>query len=177
VKRAGWVWICGALGCSGAPQTQDQTAITWSASWSAESGINATVVFPAPNDASAAAVQAGVAVDGGTFNTYSDTLGNGFSLAGTSSAAASFFNPKVTGIGSGNAPPTASLTRAVPDAGNTFYFFVNKSGLPTINVQFEYTAQRDCGPGCGGKKSWTYSGSIGTGDQSVQMTYVEEKQP
>jgi hypothetical protein len=176
VKR--WVWLCGALGCSSPPQTQDETAVTWSASWTAEPGINATVAFPAPNEAAAAtAIQQGAIPDGGTFNSFSDPQGNGFALAGLSGVSASYVNARLTGLGSGNALPQASLTRGVPDAGNSFYFFVNKSGLPIINVTFEYTAQRDCGGGCGGKKSWTFSGSIGPGIQSVPLTYVEEKQP
>jgi hypothetical protein len=177
VKR--WVWICGALGCSSPPQTQDETAVTWTASWTAESGINATVAFPAPNESVAAsAIQQGIGVDGGTFAPFSDPNGNGFSLAGQTSVSASFVTARLTGLGSGTGLPQTSLARGVADGGTQFYFFVNKSGLPSIGVTFEYTVQRNCGVSCGGKRSWTYSNpSLGTGTQVVTLTYAEEKQP
>jgi hypothetical protein len=43
-----------------------------------------------------------------------------------------------------------------------------------VPVEFEYTATRDCGAGCGGKRSWTYKDTASPGLEPVSMTYVEE---
>jgi hypothetical protein len=180
--RVGCVAFCAAAACSSPPQKQGETAITYLASFSAEEGINAVVIFPMPGDGSEPTVQQDITVDGGTFSLssapqYDDAEGVGFTLVGVGSVSASFYNAHVTGVGGGTAIPPASLTRGDDAGSNTYYFHVNKPGEAIISIQFEYTAQRDCGGGCGGKQSWTFTGPIGLGLQAVPLTYTEEKQP
>jgi hypothetical protein len=180
--RAGCLALCAVAACSPPPQKQNETAITYAASFTAEAGINAVVIFPMPGDGSEPTVQEGILLDGGTFSLssapqYDDAEGVGFTLIGVGSVSASFFDAHVTGVGSGSAIPTASLTRGADAGVNTYYFHVNKPGEAIINVQFEYTAQRNCGGECGGTQSWTFAGPIGLGLQAVPLTYTEEKQP
>jgi hypothetical protein len=176
------VWpLCAvlALGCSSPPQKQDETQVTYNASFTSSQG-DANVVFPSPNDNSAATVQAGLAIaDGGTFSTFDDGHGTGFALESFVGAASmTYTNAHLTGLGSGAALPQVALFRQDPDGGpNDYFFVVNKAGEPIVQVQFEYTAQRDCGSHCGGKRSWTYSGQVGTGLQVVTLSYTEEQQP
>ena len=80
------------------------------------------------------------------------------------------------GVAAGRGPPDLFLTTQVLDAGPAeAYLRVNKSGSAIVTVSFELTASRDCGNGCGGKRSWTFSGPVGIALQPVTMNYVEEK--
>jgi hypothetical protein len=62
----------------------------------------------------------------------------------------------------------------VPDASTTErYFQVNKSGSALINIEFEYSATRDCGGSCGGSRSWKYTGPVGLSVQAVTVEFTE----
>jgi len=163
-----------ALGCSAPPQTKDETAVTYRASFSAEPGVGTKVVFPWIGDGAAFAAQSALSVsDGGSFAIETDNEGLGLALSGQGDVSVSFSDAHVTGVGSGTGVPEASLTRPDPDGG--YFFRVNKGGKALVNVQFEYTASRDCGDKCGGTRSWKYSGPVGLALQQVTLQYSEEK--
>ena len=59
--------------------------------------------------------------------------------------------------------------------GYSRYFRVNKGGASTADVEFEYTASRACGLGCGGQRSWKFSGAVSIGGPQPTMTEYEER--
>lgn len=163
--------------CGPPPQAQDEASVVYRLKFVAEASANTTVTFPLPLDAAKDAILMGlVAPDGGTISYATGvTVDIGTSLTGRGELEAIFTSKKVPGWPSSNEAPLAMLSRAVPDAGpNDFYIHVNKNGAAMAQVEFEYTASRECGNGCGGKRSWKFSGPVGLALQPVTMTYVEE---
>jgi len=177
VRAMSFITVGLALGCSAPPQTKEETAVHYRASFSAEPGVATKVVFPWLGDGAAFAAQSGLSVsDGGSFALETDNEGLGLAVSGQGDVSVSFDDAHVTGVGSGKAVPEASLTRLAPDGGTTEYLFrVNKGGKALVNVDFEYTASRDCGAECGGTRSWKYQGSVGLALQQVSLQYSEEK--
>jgi len=167
-----------ALGCGGPPpQTKDEAAVTYRAAFTSEAGVSAKVTFPLPDDASQQLVTQGLVVsDGGTARVESSPEGTGLALEGRGRVEASFTSKQVKGLGEGTGVPEAVLSRQVPDGGTgDRYFRVNKGGSAQVAVEFEYTASRDCGGGCGGKRTWKYEGPVGLSLQEVATDFSEEK--
>jgi len=164
------------LSCGG-PQGKDEASLIYRASFRAEAGVQATVAFPFVADGAAAAVQAGLTVtDGGSFTVEDQPEGRALVVVGQGSVTVLFDGAKVKGLDSAGGIPQAELTRQVPDAGTTErYFKVNKGGVANVQVDFEYTATRDCGPGCGGTRSWTYLGPVGLTVQQISVLFSEAK--
>ena len=165
------------LACGGAPQTRTEAAVVYRAGFSAEEGVTTRVTFPLPDDAAQLAVESGYSVtDGGTVTFVMGDQGIGLALEGKGTQSASFVAKAVKGYADGSGPPEAKLTRPVPDAGvNDYFFSVNKGGSAVAQIDFQYTASRDCGVGCGGSKSWSLTGPVGLALQEVTLSYVEEK--
>ena len=165
------------VACGGPPQAKDEAAITYHLQFSAEAGVITEVIFPVPLDAAQDSILALLtASDGGTITPVDMSLGKGLSLKGQGAIAADYFVKAVRGWDAGNGAPDAVLSLHVPDGGANEYFVrVNKGGSAQCAIEFEYTAARDCGPGCGGSRSWKYSGNVGTSIQRISMNYVEEK--
>jgi hypothetical protein len=166
--------LMAASGCGG-PQARDETAITYRAGFKAEAGASTKVFFPFPVDAAASEVSEGLSVtDGGTASVLSDG-GTWLVVSGRGEIEASYRATKSKAFGE-ESIPSAQLSGEVPDAGpDVRYVTVNKGGTASAQIQFEYTASKDCGGGCGGKRSWTFQGQVGLSRQEVQMTFVEEK--
>lgn len=177
-RLIGAALLCaGAAGCGAPPsQAKDEAAITYRAAFNAEAGVNAKVVFPLPDDASQFTVTQGLVVsDGGTATIEAFAEGTGLAVEGRGSVSATFVGARVKGLGEGGIPD-AVLSRPVPDGGaGDRYFRVNKGGSALVAVSFEYTASRDCGTACGGKRSWKYEGPVGLALQEVATTFSEEK--
>ena len=167
-----------ALACGPAPQRTDEVAVVYRAVFQAEAGVNTEVVFPLPGDGTADAVLAGLAVtDGGTAARKDTPEGPGLSVQGRGRVEATFSAQAVKGIADGTGIPEAALTRQVPDAGaGTYYVRVNKGGAAIAQIDFEYTASRNCGAGCGGSRGWTYAGSVGLALQQIDLRFTEAKQ-
>ena len=166
------------LSCGGSPpQARDEAAITYRASFTAEPGVSAKVTFPHAQDAAALAIESGLAVsDGGTWHLDALQQGLGLTLEGRGHVEASFVGAGVKDLGNAGGVPLARLTRDVPDGGiQERYVQVNKGGTASLQIDFEYTASRDCGATCGGKRSWTYTGPVGLGLQDIQTTFTEVK--
>lgn len=165
------------LSACGGPQAQDEASLIYRASFRAEPGVQTTVVFPFVGDGAAAQVQAGLTVtDGGSVTVEDQPEGRGLVVAGQGAVTVLYDGAKVKGVDRGAGVPQAQLTRQVPDAGTTErYFRVNKGGVANVQVDFEYTATRDCGPGCGGSRSWTYLGPVGLAVQQVSVVFSEAK--
>jgi hypothetical protein len=168
-----------ASACGGPPQTKSQVAVVYKATFTAEPGVSASVVYPWPTDGIEAAVLQGIQVsDGGTVRLVDLPVGKGLSVEGHGSVQATFENTTLEALSSGSAVPEAALTLLVADGGpGDRYFKVNKGGSASLNVEFEYTVSRDCGQKCGGKRSWTYAGPVGLSVQPVTTTFIEEKTP
>jgi len=177
------VAIVAVCSCSGPPpQAEDEASITYRVKFTAGPADNTRVIFPLPEGAARTAIMMGIMPDAGTVawvdqgDAGPGAHGLGAALDARGSAEASYFIKALKGVGGGTGAPDVTLSMQVPDGGpGDLYLRVNKSGSAIVAVEYEFTASRDCGPGCGGKKSWTYSGSVGTALQPVQMTYVEEK--
>ena len=165
-------WALAACGPS--PQGKDEAAITYRARFSAESGVSTQVHFPAPTDGSQAELLSGLVVSGGgTATLASPDAGGGLVLSGRGEVEATFSAARVKGLGSEQVPQ-AELSSGVPDAGaGERVVRVNKGGSAQAQLEFEYTAERDCGAGCGGRRTWKFSGPVGLGPQQVSMTYEE----
>ncbi|MFZ5467882.1 MAG: hypothetical protein ACOZIN_00480 [Myxococcota bacterium] len=176
--RHAWLGVAALCACGPPPQTKDEAAVTYRASFTAEGGVNAKVVFPFPVDGAALVVEQGLQVsDAGTARMENAQEGSGLALEGNGYVEVTFSAPKVKGLGSGGIPE-AMLSRPVPDGGmGDRYMRVNKGGSASVQVEFEYTASRDCGASCGGKRSWTYQGPVGLSLQEVPMGFSEEKRP
>jgi hypothetical protein len=162
--------------CGASPQARDEASITYRIKFSAEPGASTRVIFPLPTDAAQQSVENTIQVaDGGTFSLVDQAEGLGAALDGHGDAEASFLVKNLKGFPESSGAPDASLSMHQPDAGPAeMYLRVNKGGFATVNVEFEYTASRDCGNGCGGTRSWKFSGAVGLALQSVHMDYVEE---
>ncbi len=167
----------GMFGCGAPPQRADEAAVTFRAAFSAEQGVVTRVIFPWIADGAAAEAEAGLTVsDGGTAKWETTADGLGLALEGKGFVEASYSAPRAAGLGNERGIPEAQLTRGVPDAGTAQrYVQVNKGGAATAAVEFEYTASRDCGGGCGGKRGWTFDGPVGLSRQEVSMTFTEAK--
>jgi hypothetical protein len=166
-----------AAGCGAPPsQAKDEAGITYRAVFHAEAGVSAKVVFPLPDDESQLTVTQGLVVsDGGSARVEAFAEGTGLAVEGRGSIAVAFTGGRVKGLGEGGIPD-AVLSRPVPDGGQgDRYFRVNKGGSGLVAVEFEYTAVRDCGSACGGKRSWKYEGPVGLSLQEVATTFSEEK--
>ncbi len=169
-----------ATGCgSPAPQTKSQVSVTFRAGFVAEPGVSAAVLVPWPNDGTEAKILEGLQLtDGGSVRVAAIFEGTGLSVEGHGSATASYRVEALEAIGSGDGIPEASLSLQVDGGSSADRFFkVNKGGSSTMKVEFEYTVSRDCGRGCGGKRSWTYSGPVGLSVQEVATTFKEQKTP
>ncbi len=176
--------IVAVCSCSAPPpQAEGEAAITYKLKFTAGPADNTRVIFPLPFGAAREAIQAGIlAGDGGTVawvdqgDAGPGATGLGAALDGRGTAEATYFVKALAGVGGGKGVPDVALTMQQPDGGpGDLYVRVNKSGVAVVNVEYEFTASRDCGPGCGGTKSWKFSGDVGTALQPVHMTYVEEK--
>lgn len=165
------------MACGAPAQMRDEASITYRAKFSAEAGVSTRVIFPLPTDAAQGPLQTAIVVsDGGTVSYVQQTEGLGFALDAHGVAEATFFAKNLNGFPASDGPPAAELSMHQPDAGPAeLYLRVNKGGSAIVNVDFEYTAARDCGNGCGGKRSWKFSGPVGLALQPVHMDYVEEK--
>jgi hypothetical protein len=162
--------------CSPPPQGMDETSITYTLKFVAEQGVNTRVIFPLPLDAGE--VELGLtATDGGTVSFIDQTNeGRGAALDGRGTTVATFIGKHVKGFGSSTGLPDVTLSMQQPDGGpGDLYLRVNKGGSAIVHVEYEFTASRDCGNGCGGKRSWTFNDDVGITLQPVHMTYVEEK--
>ena len=166
------------LSCSsGPPQTKTQAAITYHIKFTGEPTQTTTAIFPMPtdvtNDTLMSSLQA--SEDGGQVKWFMTMYGNGIGIVGMGTVSADLKVAALEGFPSGEGAPDASLSLHVSDGGpEAYYIDVQRPGLGLTNVEFEYTATRDCGPGCGGKRSWTFSGETSPGEEPVSMTYVEE---
>lgn len=163
-------------GCGGGPpQAKDEAAVVYRAAFTSAGGVNTTVIFPFPVDGAELQVQQNLMVsDGGTARVENTAQGLGLAVEGFGHVEASFSAPKLSGLGNGGIPE-AALSRPVPDAGTEErYFHVNKGGSGSTQIDFEYSATRDCGEGCGGKRSWTFQGPVGLSLQAVTTSFVEE---
>ncbi|MGQ0507296.1 MAG: hypothetical protein ACT4TC_18480 [Myxococcaceae bacterium] len=163
--------------CGPAPQTKDQAAILYRAGFSAEAGVVTKVIFPWIADGTAAEAEAALSVtDGGTVKLETTLDGVGMAVEGKGTVTATYAATRAQGMGGGEGVPEAQLTRPVPDAGTaTRYVQVNKGGAASAQIEFEYTASRDCGAGCGGKRGWKYEGPVGLSRQEVLMVFSEEQ--
>ncbi len=171
-----------ALAACGGPQSQTEAAVTYHVKFVAEAGVSTSVTFPFPVDGSHDIVLSNLSVlnDAGTLMEVAvrgdtgDGGDIGLMLSGFGTVEAEVMVMNASGFPSSNGAPDAGLSMQVGDAGvDTHYIRTNKGGMPIVSVTFEYTATRACGGGCGGEKSWTYTGDVGLGPQAVQMTYVE----
>lgn len=161
--------------CGGPLHQKDEASVTYRAAFSSEAGVNTKVLFPFPDDGAQLQVERGLVSSGGSFRLESSAEGVGLSLEGRGRVEVSFRADKVKGLGEGGIPQ-ASLTRSVPDGGiGDRYVRVNKGGSATLPIEFEYTAARECGDRCGGRRSWTFSGNVGLALQEVSMSFVEEQ--
>lgn len=166
-----------AVGCGPVPQEKDEAAVVYRVSFDAEAGVSTKVVYPVPPGDFQAVLMTGLTVtDGATAVIENTTEGVGLALSGKGKVEASYSNKRVKGaFGTGDNAPDAALTMEVANAGTEQrYFRVNKGGSSVAPVKFEYTVSRDCGNGCGGKREWTFSGSVGLGPQQVELKYLEE---
>lgn len=171
------------LACGGPPQQTTEAAVVYRASFTAEEGVSTKVVFPLPDDASRPSIESGLSVtddgvlvtDGGVVSYVSMPEGVGLALEGHGKIEATFSAKAVRGYPDSTGAPDISLTRRIGDAGTNYAFAVNKGGSPVAQVDFEYTASRDCGAGCGGSRSFKYAGPVGLAVQTVTLNYVEEK--
>ncbi len=163
------------LACGSPPQKKDEVALVYRAAFRAEAGVSTKVVFPWIADGTAFEVQQALSVtDGGTWAIEDSPEGVGLAVTGFGNHAVTFNGSKVKGLEASQGIPAAALTRLVPDGGpGERYFKVNKGGTALVNVDFEYTAIRDCGAGCGGTRSWTYLGPVGLSVQTVSMEFSE----
>ncbi|MBI3183114.1 MAG: hypothetical protein HYZ28_13330 [Myxococcales bacterium] len=166
-----------AASCGGPPHRKDEARLSYRAAFTAEPGVNAKVIFPFPNDGAQLSVEQGLSVsDGGTARLESTPEGMGLAVEGKGQVEAAFAQERVKGLPAGEGVPEASVSRPVPDGGTgDRYFRVNKGGSASIQVDFEYSATRECGPMCGGKRSWTYRGPVGLSLQEVQTSFTEER--
>ena len=164
-----------AVACGGPPQAKDEVAVTYTASFRAEAGVQTEVVFPFPDDALADAIAAGLEVtDGGTASVKDTLEGRGLSVIGHGNMSASFSTARLKGLGSSTDIPGGGLTRLVPDGGvSDYYFRVNKGGTPTVQADFSYELKKDCGDKCGGSKRWAFAGTVGLALQQVTVNYTE----
>ncbi len=161
------------------PQAKSQVAVTFRASFQAEPGVTAAVLVPWPIDGTESEILKNLELsDGGSVRLATIFEGTGLSVEGHGSASARYSAQSLEALGTGDGIPAAAMTLQVTDAGlGDRYFKVNKGGSSTMKVDFEYTVSRDCGRGCGGKRSWTYSGPIGLSVQEVATTFTEQKTP
>jgi hypothetical protein len=58
-------------------------------------------------------------------------------------------------------------------APNAYLFSVNKGGSALVQVDYSFTASRDCGSGCGGSRAWNYAGPVGLGPQPITVNFKE----
>jgi hypothetical protein len=160
------------------PQTKSQVSVTFRAGFVAEPGVSAAVLVPFPTDGTEAKILEGLLLtDGGSVRLATIFEGTGLSVEGHGSASASFSVEALEALG-GDGIPDAGMTLQVADGGTEArYFKVNKGGSSTMKIDFEYTVSRDCGRGCGGKRSWTFSGPVGLSVQEVATTFKEQKTP
>lgn len=163
-----------ALGCGGPPQRKDEAAVTYRAAFTSEAGVSAKVVFPFPTDAASSRVRDGLSVSGGTAQVEQTSEGTGLAVEGKGRVEATFQADRVAGLGEGGVPE-AAISRLVPDGGTAALFRVNKGGSALLPVELEYTASRDCGAGCGGRRSWKMQELVGLGLQEVQLEFSEEQ--
>ncbi len=167
-----------ALSSCGPPaQMQDEATITYRLKFSSSQQVQTRVIFPLPDDGAQMAIMNGlIARDGGAVTYIMQNEGVGTALDGLGSAEATYFVKNLNGIGGGSGAPDVKLSLRQPDGGpGDLFVYVNKAGSGSVDVEFEYTAARNCGNGCGGTKSWKFTGSPGLGRQPVHMEYVEEK--
>lgn len=159
------------------PQREEEAKVTYRVAFEAETGVVTRVYFPWVADGAVTTVQTGLAVtDGGTASVESTQDGLGLLLEGKGRVEASFEGGRVNGLSNPGGIPDAKLTREVADGGvGDRWVQVNKGGSATAQIEFEYTAQRDCGGGCGGRRSWTFSGPVGLSRQVVPMQFTEEE--
>ncbi|MBL8957117.1 MAG: hypothetical protein JNK82_40465 [Myxococcaceae bacterium] len=172
-----------ASSCSAPPpQAAGEASITYKLKFVAGPADNTRVIFPLPVGPERDAIMAGIMTsDGGSMawveqgDAGPGATGLGAALDGRGEASATYF-VKALSVGGGSGLPDVNLSMRRPDGGpGELYLRVNKSGASIVTVEYELTASRDCGAGCGGTKSWKFSGDIGTALQPVDMTYVEEK--
>jgi hypothetical protein len=165
------------LSCGPAAQLHDEASITYRLKFSSSQQVQTRVIFPLPDDGAQMAIMNGlIPTDGGTVTYIMQAEGVGAALDGLGSAEATYFVKNLSGIGGGSGPPDVKLSLRQPDGGpGDLFLFVNKAGSGSASVEFEYTATRNCGNGCGGTKSWKFTGNAGLGRQPVHMDYVEEK--
>lgn len=178
MKRLGVMLATALISCGPPAQSQDEATITWRLSYTQSQQVQTRVTFPLPLVNGVAAHQPDqlLVEDGGTVALSQTSVGQGMGLDALGNAEASFFAKTVKGLGGGTGAPDVHLSMQQPDGGpGALYVHVNKSGAASINIEFEYTAERNCGNGCGGKKSWKFTGPVGLALQPVHMDYVEEK--
>jgi hypothetical protein len=163
------------VACGGPPQAKDETSATFHAGFRAEAGVQTEVVFPFPDDALADAIAAGLVVSDGGTATVKDTVdGRGLSVIGHGDVSVSFSEARLKGLESGTTLAGGGLTRQVPDAGTSDYWFrVNKGGTPQAQVDFSYELSKNCGDKCGGSKRWSFAGTVGLALQQVTVNYTE----
>lgn len=163
------------LGCGAPPQKKNEAAVTYRAKFTAEPGVLTTVTFPFSGDNAQRTVEQGISVtDGGTARLESSNEGIGLTVEGRGTVEASFTGT-VTGLGEGEIPEAALSRSRVENGGTVASFYVNKGGTALVNVELEYTADRDCGGSCGGKRSWKFSGPVGLSVQEVSVEFTESK--
>lgn len=159
------------LTACGGPQAEDETAVTYRAKFKTET--TAKVIFPFPTDLSASEIEQGLQLgDRGRLVTTNE--GIGLELSGAQEVEVKFAGTVKT-LGKGDTIPDAQLSRQLPDAATTErYFQVNKGGgSALINIEFEYSATRDCGGQCGGSRSWKYTGPVGLSVQQISVEFTE----
>lgn len=161
-----------ALLACGGPQSRTQVAVTYSAGFNAEAGVNTEVIFPLPEGMLAQQLVDVIAVsNGGTATLSASDAGVGLSVKGkgavTASAKGNFGGfPESAGV------PEVTLSRTAAEAG-AYLFSVNKGGSALVQVDYSFSAGRDCGGGCGGSRSWNYAGPVGLGPQPITVNFKE----
>ncbi len=169
---AGLLWACGQT-----PQQPDEAQLTYRVAFTAEQGVVTRVLFPWIGDGASSAAESSITpLDGGTAKVEASTDGTALALEGKGHVEWEYRVSRARGLGNERGIPDAQLTRAVPDGGVAErYVQVNKGGAASAQIEFEYTASRDCGSGCGGTRSWKYAGPVGISRQVIEMDFTEAK--
>jgi hypothetical protein len=174
VRRGFFVGVV-LLAC-GTPQTEKQAAVSYRASYTVEPGVSSAVTFPFPIDGAGAAIEQQLAGQDGGVRVVSTDAGTGLLIENRGGGSFSFTHERLEGLGEGSGVPEATLSQQVVDGGpGDRYVRVNRGLSGLVQIDFEYTVSRDCGGGCGGKRTWAFQGPVGMGLQEVPMNFVEEK--